>query len=89
MSELKDRIKEAAEEIGGLNKLAPAINVARRTLGGWVDGSNEPKAKAVAEISIVTGVAIKWLVLGVGPKFEDGFESKIGQSLRKDRAGDA
>lgn len=72
MSELKDRIKEAANEVGGLNKLAELTGTPRRTLGHWVDGSTEPKAGNLAQIAAVAGVSANWLLLGKEPKFDDG-----------------
>jgi hypothetical protein len=76
MTTLGNRIKEAAEHVGGLKKLADELSVPRRTLGDWVADSSEPKVSAVASISALTGISIRWLVLGVGPKFADATDSR-------------
>lgn len=65
---LGERIREASENAGGLNRLADAIDTPRRTLGDWVSGSSEPKASALGKIAQATGVNMNWLVLGEGDK---------------------
>ncbi|MFB2553379.1 S24 family peptidase [Ciceribacter sp. sgz301302] len=66
MSGLGARIKSAADLIGGLNKLADALSVPRRTLGNWVDGSTEPKASAIVAIANATGSSVVWVLTGNG-----------------------
>src|SRR5882762_6455738 len=78
---LGNRIKEAADEIGGLTRLADTIDTPRRTVGNWVDGSTEPKASVVAQIALSTGVSVKWLVLGLGPKFEEALYGGLAQRM--------
>lgn len=70
------RIKEAAQKIGGLNKLADAISVSRRTLGSYVSDESEPTATVLCEIISATGVSPEWL-LGVG------IESGAAQVMRQ------
>lgn len=66
-SQLGARIKEAADRIGGLQKLAPLLtDVSRRTLSDYVSGKSEPKASTIIEIVEATGVNIQWLVSGTG-----------------------
>ena len=65
---LGERIKDAADRIGGLQKLAPLLSdVSRRTLSDYVSGKSEPKAGTLLEIVEATGVTIQWLVSGIGP----------------------
>lgn len=71
MSDLGDRIKEAAALIGGLDKLQPHLSdVSRRTLSDYVAGKSEPKASTLMEIVDATGVAITWLMSGHGARAE-------------------
>lgn len=66
-AQIGERIKEAADRIGGLQKLAPLLTgVSRRTLSDYVSGKSEPKAKTILEITEATGVTIQWLVSGTG-----------------------
>lgn len=78
MTTLGNRIKEAAEHVGGLNKLAVELSVPRRTLGDWIAERSEPKVSAVASISVLTGVNLRWLILGLGPKFADAAQDRVG-----------
>ncbi|PRX06515.1 helix-turn-helix domain-containing protein [Martelella mediterranea] len=70
------RLKEAADEIGGLNRLSTEIGVSRRTVGGWVSGETEPKVSACIAISDLTGVSVEWLLRGKGQKFEHENDKK-------------
>lgn len=63
MSDIGRRIKEAAENVGGMNKLAEITGIPRRTLGDHVSGATEPKASALAAIAGATKVDLNWLVL--------------------------
>ncbi|WP_164830135.1 helix-turn-helix domain-containing protein [Sinorhizobium meliloti] len=67
MSELADRIREAANIVGGLNKLAEQIGVPRRTMGHWLQG-RKPKPEALQDIARVAGVDLTWLLTGEGDK---------------------
>ncbi|WP_435657913.1 helix-turn-helix domain-containing protein [Brucella pituitosa] len=68
MSEFRDRVKEAADAVGGLNKLAELIGMPRRTLGDQLAGKTEPKMSLLVETARVTGFNIEWLATGNGPK---------------------
>lgn len=67
MGNLSDRIREAAEEIGGLKRLSELIGVPRRTLGNWLTGT-QPKPGHLRRIADETGVTLQWLISGEGPK---------------------
>lgn len=67
MSTLGDRIKEAAAEVGGLNKLAVGVGIPRRTVGHWLEGK-QPKPSALEAVAKFTGVNLAWLVSGEGDR---------------------
>lgn len=77
MNTLGERIKDAANEIGGLKQLAESIPTARRTLGDWVNNTSEPKAGQIVRISDLTGVEVQWLLIGMGTKFRDHGRSSL------------
>ena len=65
MDGLGERIRQAAQKIGGLDYLAPGLpGVARRTLSDWANDKTEPKASSLKEISELTGVTVQWLITG-------------------------
>lgn len=70
MSEFRDRIKEAADRVGGLNKLAELIGMPRRTLGDQLAGKTEPKMSLLVDTARVTGYRIEWLATGNGAPTE-------------------
>ena len=70
MNGLGQRIRIAADRVGGLDALAPMLTgVSRRTLTDWVSDKTEPRASSLAEICNVTGAKIDWLVTGEGGIF--------------------
>lgn len=65
MDGLGERIKLAAEQIGGLDRLAPLLSdVSRRTLSDWASDKTEPRATSLIEISRATDVSLNWLLNG-------------------------
>lgn len=62
MSEVGTRIKEAAEKVGGMNRLADLASIPRRTLGDYVSGATEPKASALVAIATATDSDLNWLL---------------------------
>lgn len=70
MDTLGERIKIAADEVGGLNRLANAIGVPRRTLGNWLSGTN-PKPDALRKIAEATDTSLDWLVSGYGTPYDE------------------
>lgn len=82
MNGLGQRIKIAAEKVGGLDALAPKLtDVARRTLTEWVNDRTEPRASSLAEICHVTGAPIAWLITGEGAGFQAQDSSSQAQSM--------
>ncbi|WP_234844788.1 helix-turn-helix domain-containing protein [Sinorhizobium meliloti] len=69
MDGLGDRIREAADEVGGLKRLAELIETPRRSLGNWLTGT-QPKPENLQRIADVTGVSLQWLMSGEGSKKE-------------------
>lgn len=72
METVGDRVKEAANIVGGLNSLAKAIDMPRRTLGDQISGKFEVKLTLIVEVARVTGYSIRWLATGDGPRLSDG-----------------
>lgn len=65
MNGLGDRIKLAADRVGGLNNLVTLLtDVSRRTLTEWANDKTEPRASSLAEIAKITEVSVNWLVNG-------------------------
>lgn len=62
MSDIGQRIKEAADKVGGLNRLAEITGIARRTLGDYTSGATEPKSTALASIARATDTDLNWLL---------------------------
>ncbi|MHA7881756.1 helix-turn-helix domain-containing protein [Nitratireductor rhodophyticola] len=71
MSNLADRIRRAAQEVGGLNQLAERTGIPRRTIGSWLQG-RKPKPEALRKISEETRVSLAWLIVGAGSMRETG-----------------
>ncbi len=65
------RLRYAAQKVGGPDELARLAKIARRTLGNYLAGRNEPKPSALARISEVSGLSIGWLVTGRGRLVRD------------------
>ncbi|MVA24502.1 helix-turn-helix transcriptional regulator [Agrobacterium vitis] len=78
MTELSDRIRLAAEKLGGLNKLAQEIGVPRRTLGNWLKGTN-PKPSNLKQIADVANISLEWLISGTGSPEQDGLSTALNR----------
>ena len=63
---LLQRLKEAAKLVGGPDALARKTGIARRTLGNYMAGRNEPKISALLAISKAAGVSLEWLAGAAG-----------------------
>lgn len=70
MSNIGDRIKEAADALGGIAQLSTKTGIPKRTLYGYVSGPAEPTAGQIAAIRAATGLSLQWLVLGEEPKVD-------------------
>lgn len=66
MATLGDRIKTAAEKVGGLEALGIAIGAKRTTMFNYASGNTEPKVSTLVEIAKVTGTSLEWLAVGSG-----------------------
>jgi transcriptional regulator with XRE-family HTH domain len=60
---LGDRIRQAAEKVGGFNKLAQRINESAKTLGRYASGS-DPKISTLIEIADATDTPLSMLIFG-------------------------
>lgn len=70
MEGLGERIRAAAERIGGLEALSERLtDVSRRTLTDWASDKTEPRASSIAEICELTGATYAWLLAGEGEAF--------------------
>lgn len=66
-----DRIKIAAEKVGGLDRLAEMIpTVSRRSLSDYVGNKSEPRASIIAQIAQLTSANAGWLITGDGDMFD-------------------
>lgn len=63
----RDRLKIAAGRAGGVDELAKAAGIARRTFGNYLSGRNEPKRPQLLAIARASGVSVSWLASGDGP----------------------
>ncbi|MEN5278732.1 helix-turn-helix transcriptional regulator [Brucella sp. TWI432] len=71
MDDLGSRIKQAAETVGGLDRLLPFLDdVKRRTLTDYVSGKSEPRVSTILAISRATGCRLEWLLTGLGDQLE-------------------
>jgi transcriptional regulator with XRE-family HTH domain len=82
LKSLGDRIKEAAEEVGGLNNLALKIDVPRRTLGNWLRGTR-PRPEALSKIANATSVSLDWLVSGEGEKIGGSWSAAFSNAMAR------
>lgn len=60
------RLKYAAEKVGGLDALAKATAVKRTTMFNYASDTTEPKISTLVDISNATGVTVQWLATGEG-----------------------
>lgn len=68
LMDLPSRIREVAQDVGGLNRLADRTGIPRRTLGSWLEG-RKPKPEALQKIADAAEVNLAWLVSGIGGKY--------------------
>ncbi|APY14758.1 MULTISPECIES: helix-turn-helix domain-containing protein [unclassified Brucella] len=71
METIGDRVKRAANTLGGLNSLAKVIGMPRRTLGDQISGKYEVKLNFIVEVARTTGFSVTWLATGEGEMFTD------------------
>lgn len=77
MSDLGNRIKIAADAVGGLDRLLSFLgDVKRRTLTDYVSGKSEPRVSTVIAIAQATGYRLEWLLTGDGEKREPYLTAK-------------
>lgn len=79
METVGDRVKQAANGLGGLNSLAKAIGMPRRTLGDQISGKYEVKLSFIIEVARATGYSVTWLATGEGEMFTDPAKASMVQ----------
>ncbi|MCL7999172.1 helix-turn-helix domain-containing protein [Brucella sp. 21LCYQ03] len=71
MDDLGSRIRQAADTVGGLDRLLPFLgDVKRRTLTDYVSGKSEPRVSTIIAISKATGCRLEWLLTGDGAQLD-------------------
>ncbi|MBC2858763.1 XRE family transcriptional regulator [Stappia sp. 28M-7] len=68
MDTIGERVKEAAQVVGGLNALAKIIEIPRRTVGDQISGKYEVKLSFIVAVARATGYSVAWLATGEGEK---------------------
>lgn len=61
-----DRIRLAAEKVGGVDALSDRTGIKRRTLYDYVANASEPKLSVAGRIAKETAVSLYWLASGKG-----------------------
>ncbi|RJP17215.1 MAG: helix-turn-helix transcriptional regulator [Deltaproteobacteria bacterium] len=62
------RMKEVVEMVGSAEKLAKLSGISSRGIGKYLAGETDPSRVRLVAIARATGVSIKWLATGEGPK---------------------
>lgn len=62
-----DRIKIAAQRLGGHHSLAEVLGVNERSVRDYIREDPEPKLDVFRKIAEATGVSLAWLVTGEDP----------------------
>lgn len=75
---LGERIRYAAQKLGGNDSLSAETGIPLRTIGNYIAGTNEIKALALLNIARAAGLSIDWLLTGTGNP--EGFSSKSQSS---------
>lgn len=80
-SVIGDRIRIAADKIGGGSELSRQTGINRGTVQRYITGENEVKAGVLEKIANVTGVSLEWLVTGQEPNFSDKLCERVRQAI--------
>lgn len=62
-----DRVRKAADLIGGQLALAQKTGISARTINAYALGESEPSMAKLVSIAKASGVSIGWLAMGEGP----------------------
>lgn len=74
---LGERIRIAADKIGGGSELARTVGIARNTVQRWFDGDSDIKSEALHKIAEATGVSVQWLATGEEASFGEALCERI------------
>lgn len=70
---MKERLKEVLEATGlNQSEVSRAMGVSRQAVGKWVREGEITRENA-AKLADMTGYSLQWILLGRGPKQEEGF----------------
>jgi len=72
MKEIGDRLREFANRMGGITRLAELLNISQPRLSQFVNGSRDLNTRVLAKIAKL-GCDINWLLTGESP------EKRIGE----------
>lgn len=64
MDTVGDRLRQAADRIGGLDALAEAAGIKRTTLYNYASGQTEMRVSTLVDVARATGVSVTWLATG-------------------------
>lgn len=76
LKSLGERIRLAAQRVGGNEALSEKTGIPLRTIGNYIAGTNEIKALALHRIAIASDLSSEWLLTG-------DFEDFATQSAKK------
>lgn len=68
METVGDRLRQAADKIGGLDALAEAAGIKRTTIYNYASGQTEMRVSTLVDVARVTGVSLHWLATGEDDK---------------------
>lgn len=62
-SKLEERLREAANNVGGIRALSVKSGIGERTIANWLTGT-EPRVHALHAVATAAGVSLDWLLTG-------------------------
>lgn len=88
MDDFGERVRKAAERIGGLNALSKKSGVKRRTLGNWLAGTR-PKAEDVRRLAEALDTSVDYLMGLPGATIDEVFvdDQAAASTKASERAG--
>ena len=76
---LKSRINEVIREAGGVEAVAKAAGISRRSIYDYLSGTSEPPPRRMKAFAEATGVRTEWLLTGRPPKYPGTIEQVAPQ----------
>lgn len=81
------RLRELAEDAGGVSAMARAAGFGESTLRKWLEGGSEPNRSRLVQLAHGAGVSVGWLAAGVGPKTPES-SGRIEEPIARYRTAD-